>query len=248
MFRFVVTVGSGAVLVLVGLLMEQAAEKSAFKNVKQFRRCKSVKLFGELFVIFGVLLEVIVAGFSAKDEWLANPLNQPISDISARVMIEVEGTNFDEIDPKRHFRPNVEWVSMMGLVYSGEQPTNGTALGSALLVSSSYIPMLSGAPTPSHRAYALRFEALFEPGNKERAGKAGDINRIEFLRIAALFLPTNSEILGGNVTLVINADVKREYKIPPQKKFNPKLNPFDNLGQGVVLIATNTSPAQVFKK
>jgi len=243
----------GGLAVFVGLWMEKIGDQDEYKNIGDFKKSKLHLKVGERLVRWGVFSEILLGFFIASwDGWQEiknNPLNQPIGDISARVLIEVNGTNFDEIDPKHHFSPNVEWVSMMGLVYSGEQPTNtGTTLGAALLVSSSYAPMLSGAPAPNHRAYALRFETLFDLGSEMKAGAASDIDRINLLKIAALFLPTNSEILGGKVTLVINSEIKKEYNIPPQKDFNPKINPFINIGQGIVLIATNASAAEMFKK
>src|ERR1039458_6396291 len=77
-FWFVLSACVGGVIVLVGLLMETLAEKKWFGTVNSFRRCESSKRCGEWAVIFGIVIEVVVAGWSAKDEWKNKPENQPI--------------------------------------------------------------------------------------------------------------------------------------------------------------------------
>src|ERR1035438_196207 len=94
-FWFVLSACVGGVIVLVGLLMETLAEKKWFGTVNSFRRCESSKRCGEWAVIFGIVIEVVVAGWSAKDEWKNKPENQPIRAITAQVFLEILGTNFD---------------------------------------------------------------------------------------------------------------------------------------------------------
>jgi hypothetical protein len=100
-FWFVLSACIGGVIVLVGLLMETLADKKWFGTLKSFRRCESIKHCGEWAVILGVLIEVVVAGWSAKDEWQTrqiaikdSPLNQPIKSIQVHVFLEIAGTNF----------------------------------------------------------------------------------------------------------------------------------------------------------
>ena len=54
---------------LVGLLMERFSEKDWHNNLSDFRRCKSRKIWGEWFVIFGIVIEIGVGGWTAKEEW-----------------------------------------------------------------------------------------------------------------------------------------------------------------------------------
>ena len=58
LFWAVLFAGIGGVFVVMGLVMEQVADKELFKNVAQYRCFKKIKLSGEWAVIFGVLCEV----------------------------------------------------------------------------------------------------------------------------------------------------------------------------------------------
>src|ERR1700744_4877363 len=59
----------GGVFVAIGLLLETWADKKWFKNQKSHHYWECSKKFGEWFVIIGVLIEVVVAGWTAKNEW-----------------------------------------------------------------------------------------------------------------------------------------------------------------------------------
>lgn len=88
-----VIAGLGGLAVLIGLAMEFSAEKDWFKNMQAFRRCKSIRFWGKLLVMAGILIEICVAPKTAIDEWENNPQNQPIASISAKIEFFVLGTN-----------------------------------------------------------------------------------------------------------------------------------------------------------
>lgn len=105
-FEFVLSACIGGAVVLIGLLMEVLSEKKQFKNVKSFRRCESIKCWGEWFVIFGIVIELVVGAWFAKDEWQTiqmaknnNPLMQPVSQISAILRFEVSAKSYDPKTP-----------------------------------------------------------------------------------------------------------------------------------------------------
>ena len=76
---------------MVGLLMEFLAEKPRFANISAFRFWERIKRWGELIVIIGIVVEIIVGGMFARDELENSPWNGNISDISADVYFEVKG-------------------------------------------------------------------------------------------------------------------------------------------------------------
>jgi hypothetical protein len=56
-----------------------------YKYIADLRRWEFIKWLGEWFVIVGVIIETLVAGFLARDEWRTShdALNRPIVSISA---------------------------------------------------------------------------------------------------------------------------------------------------------------------
>jgi hypothetical protein len=70
-----------------------------------------------------------------------------------------------------------------------------------------------------------------------------DIDKVSILKIYALFLPTNSEVLEGKVNLIINSEIQKVFVVPPQMA-NTEKNPFE---QGALIIATNFMPATLIK-
>jgi hypothetical protein len=90
----------GGVIVLIGLLLEKFSEKKWHKNINDFRRCESRRCWGEWFVMAGILVEIIVAAFSANDAWQTrqmaiknDPRNATISEISATAILVVNLSN-----------------------------------------------------------------------------------------------------------------------------------------------------------
>jgi hypothetical protein len=47
-------------------------------------------------VIFGIVIEIFIAGWTAIDEWQNAPLNQPIKSLRIDMCLGILGTNFDE--------------------------------------------------------------------------------------------------------------------------------------------------------
>jgi hypothetical protein len=92
-FWFVFWACIGGAVVLVGLLMETMADRKRFKHVNSLRRCQSVKHWGAWILIGGIVIEIVVAGLSAKSAWENDPLNAPINSISAEIKLKVKGVN-----------------------------------------------------------------------------------------------------------------------------------------------------------
>jgi len=94
----------GGILVFWGLRIEKMAENDLspdiFSEEEKSRRLKAKR--GWKLLMLGVFIEILVAGFfAAKDGWEIrevqinevrnNPLNQPISDLTATVVLNVDG-------------------------------------------------------------------------------------------------------------------------------------------------------------
>ena len=96
---------AGGAVVIVGLFLEWYCDNGPYRTIKTFRRCKCWKEVGEWMVIAGILIEIgsgtwlginglnEAASMRAEQKRL-DPLNQPVSDFSARMVVKLKGTNF----------------------------------------------------------------------------------------------------------------------------------------------------------
>jgi len=100
----------GGIVVIIGLWWEyKATDESRYENagIDEFRSLKSLEKKGEKWVIFGIVIEVIVAvAFACRDDWHirnieknSDPLNLPISQVFAILKLEVKGTNLFSPSP-----------------------------------------------------------------------------------------------------------------------------------------------------
>lgn len=219
-FWFVFFACVGGIFVLIGLLMEQFSEKKWHKNINDFRGCKRRKFWGEWLVITGILVEIIVAGWSAKEELLNNPERRPLNSLQATAMLEVNVSN------------SITWVGSTNALPYG---TNAYPYGIAScdlgrfsdwkikprirLVASSY-----NKPIGDPNQFALDF---FMPARTNSSGghpeeiSAKDAEAWDAIEIEVPYLPTNTEITGGYVAVSINGSLPNEFVIPKQKPTKP---------------------------
>ncbi|HEX3856894.1 MAG TPA: hypothetical protein VHY30_06330 [Verrucomicrobiae bacterium] len=247
-FWAVVFAGAGGVFVFVGLLME--LETGWHKNLVAFRRYKARKFCGEWLVIIGIVIEIFVAVLSAIDAWQNEPLNRPVSDISAIVEIRVKGRDNVELPPWKVGSPSVadiilcrEIVSFTNVLKIGLffEPTNDWEIhdpsglpnrepipvpGFPILKADKFEVTQSsqfiGPPQP-HDFH--EYDMLFHPDLHSVAFNFGaikvkDISKIKVLQIGLKFLPHDSEILQGTVVITVN-DTHKIFYIQPQKDSCP---------------------------
>lgn len=120
-FWFVLSACIGGVFVLVGILMEVLAEKASFKNTKSQRRWALIKVSGEWILIFGIVVEVVVAGLSAKAEWQTrqlaiknDPINQQIRSINVQLYLVLNDTNlFNNKDSWSEVATFGGWIELL---------------------------------------------------------------------------------------------------------------------------------------
>ena len=249
----------GGIAVFIGLLLEKLADWLDDRFLGgAYNPHKSLGLAGWCVLMIGIFIEVAVAGWSANDAWQTrqiannnNPLNRPVADISAEASIKVRGGNLnDELDFKKHFGG----ISLAGIIYlcdSNRPSTNSWPL----LSSDGFSRMFFDSKNPtsssldlneSDRLYGIRFqkEAAWGTVGTETT-KAKDINGIFMVNMDVFFLPTNSIILGGSVVLTINSEVQKVFQIPPQEKPSPAFPNPTAFDMGIVVYATNSTPASV---
>jgi hypothetical protein len=239
LFWFVVYAGLGGLFVFVGLLMEKFWEKKWHSNISDFRRSKTIREIGEWIVIGGIVAEIIVAVSFAKVDWENDPLNRPIRDMAAVVSIKVKGGNYKELDTKSMTGGKMSWVALLKMFGANDQPLN---VGVDTLFSDNFSTLYVQHSLNSDRVYSLRFAAEMIGSNpKEKPAK--EINKIDKIGMEAFFLPPSVEILGGDVELIVNSDIRKTFKIIPQKNRNKN----ETFGKYFFLIiATNDSPENLW--
>lgn len=232
---------AGGVAVIMGLALEKISDWLNDKFLGGYKPHKWIGEGGWWILMLGITIETGVAGCSAMDEWQTrqianknNPLNQNISDVSAVAVIELKGLGLNEIDPK--ISPH-----MAAFLILRDSNTNSVRLGSGMLVSDDFKKMPSYTTERGNNTwYLLRFHSELTglSGSNEPASK---IETVKFLNINALFLPTNSEVTWGNVSLIVNSEIHKPFEIPPQKNLLPE---FDGMS-GIMIFATNSTTAKV---
>jgi hypothetical protein len=238
-FWFVIIASSGGVLVLVGLLMERFSERDWHKNLSDFRRCKSVRVWGEWIVIAGIVVEIGVGILSALDAWKNDPLNRPIRDMAAVVSFKVKGGDFKEINMKE-----MTHGSMSSVAYLNICETNGQVsdLMPGTLYADNFSKGYVESSLASDRLYWMRFSVEDVGSHVGNERPAKEIDKIKSLFIAAWFLPKNTEILGGHATIIINSGIQKDFEIPPQKDLNTN---HGVLGMPIIIFGTNAAPAKL---
>lgn len=220
--------------------MEKAGDLDSYKNIEDFKKSKATRKVGEGLVRWGVFAEIVLGFFVASwDGWQTfenSPFNQPISDIAATSVIELKGAELKETDAYLHESPS--WYAMLFLRDSN---TNSVGLNSGFLVSDGFKKMFAYSTARGNNTlYSLRFhmeDVGMIGGNK----KASDIKNVKLLIINAWFLPTNSAITWGRVTLIVNGEIQKSFTIPPQNYLSQS---FQGL-PGNMIFATNITAANV---
>ena len=236
---------------LVGLLMELFSEKEWNKNLEDFRHCKSRKFWGEWLVIIGIVAEIFVAGWTAKDEWQTrqmaiknDPSNLPVSDVSATATIDVAGTNFNEVPVdslvvdtslellEKDIR--ISTLNLPELIANEVRRYNHIEFASHKVTYHGYVAKFYENP--------LRIDPNAELGPWPAAPTVKRaMDEIRTLRIYAPFIPKDADVMGGTAEIIINGSFRKKFQIYKQKTdkdmstWNPDL-------KGFFLFATNSIP------
>ncbi len=215
----------GGVLVFIGLAVEKFAD---WMNDQYLggpeKPHKMLETAGWCILMFGIFVEIAVAGSSANDAWETrqmairnDPLNANISDISAFVWFEVKGADVPDLPPPP-VRP------YFGIAEMWLCPTNQLWTEFPILNADSF----SRGHAESGRSYSLRFSAsgiaamMFSPERRRPTVK--EIANVKFLYASFRFLTNNAEVVQGTAEVVVNGSLRRTFQFPPQHPF-PNGNP-----------------------
>jgi hypothetical protein len=213
----------GGILVFVGLWMEKGAEKGWFLNVNDLRKRRLKAKWGWRVLMLGIFVEIGTGAAltwhdvaenmqTAKQIAKNDPLNQPIASLTANAFFLQVGTNRTHIDPKK-IESRAVWIQLR-LGRSEQLKTNGE--WDAMLICSSCESSSSSTNTwwfiEFSRAGFGQFGPPMPNGLVARTGNEWDAAEVD-----ALFLPDDTEILEGELTLTINGATTRIFPIPRQK-------------------------------
>jgi hypothetical protein len=172
---------------------------------------KVLELVGWCILMFGISIEVAVAGWSANDAWQTrqiaiknDPNNLPIASVSAQVILVYAGTNRLNIDPVR--------LGACNLTIGSSQQTNFWRPGLPWnLCCSSGESIPRNDSTGENTMWMLYFkqDVMFP----NFSGSVKDATTWDTIKLQAAFIPNETIILGGTVRLTINSTF-RDFVIP----------------------------------
>lgn len=241
------------------------ADKKTYRDVSDLRWQKLKSEIGWWVLIAGIVVEIATACVVAVsgdiemkqikiNEAKNNPLNQPISDVSANVNIKLAGTNFTE-SPLWGAAAVASLILDDMKVWSGGTNviSGATTIEMGNLLADKddvrrvdYSELLS--PRADTHGYVLHFHpnnglVPFVPVFRITPQKAKlIIDAVRVLVIAVKFIPHDAELLGGDAEILINGNIRVDFDILPQKAFPLPVGLSAKAGDsGFTLIATNAT-------
>lgn len=216
-FLVVLSAVSGAAFVLAGLLMERFSEKDWHKNLYDFRRCKSINIWGERLVIIGIGIEMVVGIVSAIDAWQSKPENQNINNVEAHIFLFGK---FDFSPQERAImngsgvlRINTlpAWLSAGRMNEKEAAPILDNGKPALFALSSDNVDIDNNGNVNLDMKWAML------DVKADNAFKAAVVNEVNWLKLECPFISPRSELLGGAIWLKVDPMPAREFEIPAQK-------------------------------
>jgi hypothetical protein len=237
-------------IVFWGLWTEKKAHKEAYLNVNDLRASKRREERGWNILMFGIAIEILVAFvFAAKDGWeirqinkeivKIDPLNQPISDISASVtiMMRTKETGLPPSGPQPE-----NWMELLEKDMGDKAPRAVFWGGFQRLLEDNAQGFTSSDSSGSQVGYSIQFRAdrLFASSPQNGFVLADQspttpkhiLSKIETLAFHVVYIPKDAEIVGGSAEVLVNGTFRKEFKIFSQK-------PATNVSAPGVFYATN---------
>ena len=205
----------GGIIVFIGLLLEKFADwmNDRFLGGTD-KPHKNLELAGWCILMFGIFIEIAVAGWSANDAWQTrqmaiknNPNNFPIASVSAQVLLVEKGTNCVPRDPLGFGQTSLT-------IGSSEQTSFWRPDMAPNLTCSKCDSIQRNDPDGENMDWILSFNqnVIFPSFN----GSVEDAAKWDVIKLQASFLPDDAVILGGTVRLTINSTFK-DFVIPLQR-------------------------------
>ena len=242
--------GVGGVAVLIGLWMELwsgrkdecESEKEWFSGIDQFRRRHRKSHTGEIWVMSGVAIEIIVAVVFATMDVIdkhnfnvdvnrIDPTNLPVLNINAFAVLRVKGKDFPDLTQWDSSALSTNWGSKTATLAFCGNASNSLLSSMPSMVADDFG---TGTGFSDSREYFLNFRlesvsaAMYLP--LQSASKS--LGAANFISLDVKFLPPQSEIMGGYAFVVVNNSLWKLFRIYPQKDKRP---PFPNKAQAEIL-------------
>lgn len=197
--------------------MERFAEKDLYKNVNCFRNWKSAKVWGEWFVIVGIVIEVVVGSVTAISQWRADPMKKPIASASARARIifklSEKQTDRELLEP--FFKPGPDDAAGWTAEIKFASGTNGLLVLEARQMDVAI--WIMGSDIEKECRILLKEDPFdFLESESDRNIPVNRFDDVDSFILYVAELPTNVVVVTGNVYLTVN-DSKWTFDIPPQK-------------------------------
>jgi hypothetical protein len=162
----------------------------------------------------GIVVEIGVAVWSAKDAWETrqmaiknDPVNFPIANVSAQVLLVEKGTNRVPRDPLGFGQTSLT-------IGPSEQIGFWRPNMAPNLTCSKCDSLLRNDPDGENMDWILSFnQNIVFPTFK---GSVKDAAKWDVIKLQASFLPDDAVILGGTVRITVNSTFK-DFVIPMQK-------------------------------
>jgi hypothetical protein len=224
----------GGAIVFLGLAIERFADWMDDRFLGGYEPHKALELSGWCILMLGIFIEIAVGGWSSHRAWENDPLNQPISEVSAVINIRVRGRDNVELAMETN-SPTVAYMELCsgfigipsvitGLPYPYPVPVPGHSLLESdrfEVWQSSQFLLPASQPHDFHE-YELKFHSSLavELLVAKDEHKVKEIDNIKALAITLKFLPHDSEILKGTAVITIN-DTRKIFNIPHQTNSCP---------------------------
>ena len=220
----------GGIAVFIGLLLEKFAEWVDERFLGgTYKPHKTLESIGWCVLMLGILIEIGVAGWSANDAWETkqaaiknDPLNQPITSVTARAWLWVISTNGLDFVPRKF--PKNAFVT---LKFGNAEHLNKSWPECILACKSAeHSNLTNGWPETT---WVLEFDQNSFPGPANEfelePKSARYINGWDTVELDAIFLPKGTEIAVGSITVTVNSAVEKRFDIPSLKMESPPNRP-----------------------
>lgn len=224
----------GGCIVAVGLAMEEIAELLNDRFLGEYKAHKTLRLLGWWTLMFGIWIEIADAGWTAYAIDRAKPENQPISQITASLILNLNvphiGNDPDEgyqvIEGLLEGPPGRDWVGQL------------EADGKFNLFSESIVilerPGTRWGEFGTHEKILMRFGPKLSEGmGKFEATPVKIIGSIKHVSIQVIFRgPMDATLESGTLSIMANTTPPKNFEIPRQE--------FNNF---IEIDVTNNPPA-----
>jgi hypothetical protein len=222
-------------------LVRVDCRQTLVSKFRQFQIREIEKNLGEWLVIIGVGLEVIIGFAYAVKEELDSPLNQPITTVTAVMMLQFKGDeNVVKQKATDGARPVIKFL--LGTNYYKEPAFLGLVANTSDMESG-----VSVFGKDYYQTYAMNMHQTFEysaqQAHKGMGKPAKSFNDVGCLIVEGSQFASKGELLWGIVTVTINSSLTWQFDLPPQKQTNGTLSARETKNGNVEILPV---PADVF--